>query len=550
MLSSGMRQFWFLSPVTLMAASLLPLDAQPNVLTFHNDAARTGQNLAETVLTTANVNSKTFGKLFQETLDGLVDAQPLYVAAVSIPNQGTHNVLVVATENDSLYALDADTGNQLWKATLLAGGETPSDDRNCNSITPEIGITATPVISLAPSTPSNAIFAVAMSKDAAGNYHQRLWALTLTTGQSLTTAVEITGKYPGTGDDSKNGFVYFSPDRYKERSGLLLLNGVIYLGWASHCDHPPYTGWVMGYNSTTLAQASVLNVTPNGAEGAIWGSGGGFAADENGYIYFLDANGTFDTTLNAQGFPSSGDFGNAFIKLSAAGNQLSVADYFTMSSTTDESNADIDLGSGGALVLPDMTDGNGLVRHLAIGAGKDSNIYIVDRDNLGKFNPENDDAIYQELDGALTEPVAKATGLPGGVWSMPAYYNGQVYYGPVDGPLLVFSFSSARLSPVPTSQTATKFPYPGATPSISANGSQNGILWAVENAAVASLHAYSASNLGQELYNTNQAPNGRDQFGAGKKFVVPTIANGKVYVATPNGVAAFGLLGQLQERSR
>ena len=520
--------------LSLLAAPLLSLAAQPHVLTYHNDVARAGQNLAETTLTTSNVNSATFGKLFQATLDGLVDAQPLYVAGVSIPNQGTHNVLIAATENDSLYALDADTGAQLWKAALLATGETASDNRGCSQVTRQIGITSTPVIALKAGTTEGAIFAVAMSKDASGKYHQRLHKVSLTTGKPLTAGVEIIAKYPGTGEDSSGGYALFDPKQYKERSGLLLLNGVVYLGWASHCDSPPYTGWIMGYNATTLAQTSVIDVTPNGAEGAIWGAGAGLAADAGGYIYFLDANGTFDTTLNAQGFPINGDYGNAFIKLSAAGGQLTVADYFTMYNTTGESNGDVDLGSGGALVLPGMTDATGKVRHLAIGAGKDSNIYLVDRDNMGKFNPQSDNAIYQELDGALS----------GGIYSMPAYYRGRVYFGAVGGPIRAFQFSKAVLSSTPVSTTGTQFPYPGATPSISANGSTNGILWAVESNSTAVLHAYLAGNLAQELYNTNQAANGRDQFGAGNKFMVPTIANGKVYVGTPNGVAAFGLLSR------
>ncbi|MGD0362749.1 MAG: pyrrolo-quinoline quinone [Bryobacteraceae bacterium] len=520
--------------LSVFAASLLPLAAQPNVLTYHNDVFRTGQNLAETILTTSNVNSATFGKLFQATLDGLVDAQPLYVGGISIPGQGTHNLLIAATENDSLYALDADSGAQIWKVSLLPSGETPSDNRGCDQVTPQIGITSTPVIGLKSGTSEGEIFAVAMSKDSSGKYHQRLHRVSLTTGKALTTAVEIVAKYPGTGEDSKGGYAYFNPAQYKERSGLLLLQGVVYLTWGSHCDFPPYTGWVIGYDATTLVQTSVIDVTPNGSEGAIWGAGAGLAADSNGYIYFLDANGTFDTTLNGQGFPANGDFGNAFIKLSTAGNQLTVKDYFTMYNTTSESDGDVDLGSGGALVLPDMTDANGEVQHLAIGAGKDSNIYLVNRDNMGKFNAQNDSAIYQELDGAL----------PGGIWSMPAYFNGNVYFGSVGGPIRAFQFSKAVLSSTPVATTGTQFPYPGATPSISANGTTNAILWAVANNSTAVLHAYAAANLAQELYNTNQAAKGRDHFGAGNKFMVPTIAHGKVYVGTPNGVAAFGLLGQ------
>jgi len=519
--------------ICLLLAAPALTGAQPNVLTFHNNFARTGLNQSETILTTSNVNSSTFGKLFQITLDGVVDAQPLYVAGVTISGQGKHNVLIVATENDSLYALDADSGAQLWKAVLLGSGETPSDNRGCGQVTPQIGITSTPAIELKRGGASGVVFAVAMSKDSSGNYYQRLYKVNLMNGKLLTPGVVVSAQYPGTGENSSNGSVIFAPGQYKERSGLIVVNGVVYLAWASHCDIQPYTGWIMGYSGSTLTQTSVLNVTPNGGEGAIWGSGAGLAADPSGNLYFLDANGTFDTGLNAQGFPSQGDFGNAFVKLSTSGNQLSVADYFTMYNTTAESDADEDLGSGGAMVLPDMTDANGQTQQLAIGAGKDGNIYVVNRSNMGKFNAQNN-SIYQELPGAL----------PGGIWSMPAFYRGWVYFEANGGPIRAFQFQKAVLSSSPTSVTAAQFAYPGATPSISSNGTTNAILWAVENSSTAVLHAYSATNLASELYNANQAANGRDHFGSGNKFMVPTIANGKVYVGTPNGVAAFGLLTQ------
>jgi hypothetical protein len=515
----------------LLFSSLLPLAAQTDVLTVHNDMARTGQNLRETALTTNNVNSATFGKLFQIKLDGLVDAEPLYVPGIPVSGQGTHNLLIVATENDSLYALDADTGAQLWKTALVPSGEAASADGACTQILPQIGITSTPAIAYNSGSLEGAVLAVAMSKDASGKFHHRLYKVNLTAGKTLAY-VEIAARYPGTGAETNGTDDIFRPGQYKERSGLLLLDSVVYLSWASHCDRTPYTGWIMGYNANTLAQTTVINVTPNGESGGMWGSGAGLAADSDGYIYWAVGNGTFDTTLNAEGFPINGDFGNAFLKLSTAGNQLSVADYFTMYNTNRESDGDRDLGSGGVLVLPDMTDANGLVRHLAIGAGKDGNIYLVDRENMGKFNPENNNAIYQELYGVL----------PGGIWSMPAYYNGRVYFGAVNGPIRAFQFSKALLSLTPVSNSSTVFPYPGATPSISANGSANAILWAVENSSPAVLHAYAANNLARELYNTNQAADGRDQFGVGNKFMVPTIVNGKVYVGTPNGVAAFGLL--------
>jgi hypothetical protein len=508
------------------------LAAQPSVLTFHNDAARTGQNLAETILTHSNVNSSSFGKLFLVTLDSRVDAQPLYVPAVPVPGQGTHNLLIAATENDSLYALDADSGAVLWQTSVLGSGETPSDTRNCNQVTPTIGITATPVIHLNTGGPGGVIYAVAMSKDSSGKYYQRLHALDLASGvETLGGPVNIQARFPGAGADSRNGYVFFDPKQYTERAALLYLNGVIYLGFSSHCDHPPYTGWILGYNASTLKPAAILNVTPNGAEGSIWSAGGGLAADSSGNIYFLDANGTFDATFDSQGFPINGDFGNAFIKLSTGG-KLAVADYFAMYNTVAESQADEDLGSGGAMVLPDMLDSTGATRHLAIGAGKDANIYLVDRDNMGKFNPQNNNAIYQELTGVLANRVV----------STPAYYNGLVYYCATSDALKAFQFTNARLSAAPVMATAHRFPYPGATPAISANGAANGIVWVVENSSTAVLHAYSAGNLRQELYNSNQAAGGRDQFGPGNKFMAPTVVNGKVYVGTPTGIAAFGLL--------
>jgi len=514
-------------------AAALPLAAQVSVLTYHNDLARTGQNLAETILTPANVKHATFGKLFLTTLDGKVDAQPLYAAGVAVQGQGTHNVLVVATEGDSLYGLDADSGAQLWHASLLGSGETTSDDLGCYQVQPQIGITSTPVISLNGSG-GGAIYAEAMSKDGSGNYHHRLHAIDLTSGSELLGGpVEIQATYPGTGAGNHAGTLTFDAQHYLERAALLLLNGVVYMGWSSHCDHAPYTGWIMGYDATTLAQTAVIDITPNGSRGGIWGSGAGPAADGGGNIYFLDGNGTFGIKLNPQGFPANGNFGNSFLKLSTSGGQLAVSDYFTMHNVAAESKSDEDLGSGGALVLPDMRDAAGTVRHLAIGAGKDMNIYIVNRENMGKFNPQSNNAIYQELTGELK----------GEVLSMPAYYKGQVYFGSLRDRIKAFAFTNARLSATPVSMTAMTFGYPGATPGISANGAKDGILWAVENSkTTAVLHAFRPENLAAELYNSNQAAGGRDHFGAGNKFITPTIVNGKVYVGTPVGVAAFGLL--------
>jgi len=523
-------QAWFIA-----ALSLAPLAAQVNVLTFHNNPARTGQNVAETILTPANVNTAHFGKLFLATLDGKVDAQPLIASGIAVAGQGTHNVLVAATENDSVYALDAGTGSVLWQTALLNTGETPSDTLSCNQVTPQIGITSTPAISLNGSG-GGTIYAVAMSKDCSGNYHQRLHALDITTGgEILGGPVDIQAQYPGAGEGSSGGFVIFNPKQYVERAALLLLNGTVYLSWSSHCDHPPYTGWIMGYNATTLAQTSVIDVTPNGAEGSIWGAGAGLAADSTGNIYFLDANGTFDTTLNAQGFPTNGDYGNSFIKLSTTGGTLAVADYFAMYNTVSESQADLDLGSGGSIVLPGMKNAAGKEKQLALGAGKDGNIYIVNRTNMGKFNPANDNAIYQEVSGVFPSSSQ--------VKSTPAFFNDHIYYCAISDKLKAFAFKKALLSSTPSSASTNTFPYPGATPSISANGTKNGIVWAVDSAVSAAvLRAYSAVNVAKQLYSSTAAAGGRDSFGPGNKFMVPTVANGMVYVGTPTGVAGFGLL--------
>jgi len=513
----------------LFAACLVPAAFSQNVLTYHNNNARTGLNAAETTLTLSNVNSASFGKLFTVTVDGLVDGEPLYLSAVPIPGSGTHNLLIVVTENDSVYAFDADTGGAIWHISTLGAGETSSDDRGCSQVTPQIGITSTPVIRR-PAGSNGVIYTVAMSKNSSGDYFQRLHALDATTGKELYNGpVTITAKYPGTGDNSSGGDVVFDPAQYKERSGLLLAGETVYLTWASHCDIRPYTGWVMGYNATTLAQKTVINVTPNGNEGAIWGSGAGLTADGSGNIFFLDANGVFDTTLTSGGFPSSGDYGNAFIRLTTSG-ELAVADYFEMDNGVQESNGDVDLGSSGALLLPPMKDASGNTWNLAVGAGKDSNLYIVNRESMGKFNP-NSNGNYQELSGAL----------PGGIWSMPAYANGRLYYGPVGQPILEFQFQDAKLLATPVAKTNNSFGYPGATPSISSNKGSNAIVWAAENTNPAVLHAYNAKTL-VELYNTNQAASGRDHFGAGNKYITPMIINGKVYVGTTTGVGVFGLL--------
>lgn len=498
-----------------------------SVLTYHNDVARTGQNLQEKILTPSSVNSGSFGKVGFLAVDGLVDAEPLYVPNVAIGGR-SHNVVFAVTEHDSVYAFDADTLTQLWQVGVLGPDEMPSDDRRCAQVSPEIGITATPVITFKKGRGS--IYLVAMSKDHNGNYFQRLHALDITTGAERNgSPTPIEAKFP-----NLKGETTFDPKQYKERAALLLLNGVIYTTWASHCDNGDYTGWVIGYSSGTLQRANVLNLTPNGSEGAVWMSGAGPAADSANNIYLLDGNGTFDNTLNPSGFPVDGDFGNAFLKLSANDGNLSVPDYFNMQDTYGESDRDEDLGSGGALVLPDFKDVSGNIRHLAVGAGKDGCIYVVNRNSMGKFSTRNNNAIYQVIDHALR----------GGIWSMPAYFKDTVYFGAAGDSLKAFAIADAKLVPAPTSMTSTTFAYPGTTPGISANHDLDGIVWAVENRRQSAgiLHAYDASDLAIELYNSKQAGD-RDAF-IDNKFITPMIANGKVFVGAPNGVVVFGLLAK------
>jgi hypothetical protein len=514
--------------VTVAAVRTVTPAGSIDLVTHHNDIARTGQNLNEPLLTLYNVNAARFGKVGFFATDGKVDAQPLFLSSVSIPGQGVHDVLYVATEHGSVYAFDASSGASLWRVSTLLPGETTSDGRNCSQVTPEIGITSTPVIDRT----RGVIYVVAMSKNASGSYFQRVHALDVTSGlERFGGPVTVQASVPGSGAGSVGGVVPFDAKQYEERAALLLLNGSLITAWTSHCDIDPYTGWIIAYNADTLAQTSVLNVTPNGSRGAFWMAGSGPAADPAGHIYLLDGNGTFDASLDAGGFPRQRDFGNAFLNISTSGG-LAVADYFATFDTVSQSNADLDLGSGGTIVLPDLTDANGQVRHLAVGAGKDSHIYVVDRDSMGKWNASTNQ-VYQDVSGALGGHTVVST---------PAYFNNTVYYAAAGDPLKAFPIVNARLATTAASKSGRTFTYPGATPAVSANGAADAIVWAVENSSPAVLHAYDARDLTQELYNSSQAANSRDNFGAGNKFITPSIVNGHVYVGTATGVAAFGML--------
>ena len=510
------------NPATLTISGVVT--AGTDVATYKNDLARTGQNLTETLLTTSNVNSTNFGLRHNLAVTGKVDAQPLYLSQLYF-GATPHNVVFVATEHDLVYAFDSDSAAMLWNVSLVPAGESVGDDHGCGQVSPEAGITATPVIDRGAGA-HGTIFVVAMTKDGSGLYHERIHALDVTTGAELLGGpVEVQATYP-----TSTGTTTFDPHQYKERPGLLLLNGSVYTMWSSHCDIAPYTAWIIVYNETTLARTLVFNLAPNSSGGgpSIWMAGGAPAVDSAGNIYVLAANGVFDTNLT-NGFPSGGDYGNAFVKMSTANNTLTVTDYFEEDNEVSENGTDTDLGSGSAMLLPDMKDSNGVTRQLAVGAGKDGNLYVVDRNEMGGFSASSN-MVWQELSGVL----------PGGIWSTPAYFNNTVYYGDVGGKLKAFTITNAKLSLSPAAQTTTTFGYPGTSPAISANGSANGIVWAAENSSPAVLHAYTAGNL-SELYNSSQAGS-RDHCGNGNKFITPTIADGKVFLGTQNSVCVFSLL--------
>src|SRR5579864_6120235 len=501
--------------------------SQTAVLTYHNDVQRTGQNLAETTLTPKNVNSATFGKVFSFPTTGNIYAQPLYMPAVTIPGKGIHNVVFVATEHDSLYAFDADgnTSTPLWFRSFLdpAHGVTsvPQSDVG-GSITPEYGITGTPVIDASTRT----MYLVAFTKEN-GTYIQRLHALVVTTGNDKLLPMVISASVRGTGvGNDGNGNIPFQPKIQLQRPALLLAGGVVYIAWGSFNDMGPYHGWVMGYSASTLQQLAVWNSTPDGAAGSIWQGGSGLAQDPAGNLWAMTGNGTFDANTGGR------DFGNSMVKLSSAQNGLTVSNYFTPFNEQKLNSSDQDLGSGGIMLLPLQ---NAAVPRLAVGAGKGGTIYLVNRSSPGKFYSGDDSQIVQSI------PHGAGTASSNNNFSTPAYWNENVYFLGNNDFLRQYPVQNGLLQ---TAITGTHtYGFPGATPVVSANNASNGIVWTLERVPLgnAVLHAYDASNVANELYNSNQAGT-RDQFGTIVKFVVPTVANGRVYVGAKGHLVDFGLL--------
>lgn len=509
--------------------------AQVSVTTYHNDNARTGANTRETILTPANVNSTQFGKLFSTAVDGWVYAQPLYVPNLTISG-GSHNVLFVATEHDSVYAIDADNGTIYWQLSLLPSGGVPvnsNTDLGCSDLVPEVGITGTPVID----STTRTLYVVAKSK-VFGSYFQYLHALDLVThAEKFGGPVKIQATVSGTGDGGTT--VSFDAFHEAQRPGLLLQNGHVIIGWASHCDHTPYHGWVMSYSAANIqTQEAVHNTSPNGGLSGIWMSGGGLAGDSAFNTYYASGNGTYDGAAKS-------DFGDSIVKLGPpSGGTFPVLDWFTPYNQNSLSGGDTDVGSGGLVLLPDLPTGSAHQQMLTQ-MGKEGKMYVVDRNNMGKF--------CSSCTNSDTQIVEEIPGATNGIWGAPAYWNGFVYWGGgADGggpqPIKAFSFNannSGLISTSPVSQTAKSFSFSTPVPSLSSNGTSNGILWGLDDSAFGSsccqvLYAYDATNLGTMLYNSSQAAGSRDVPGGAVKYATPTIANGKVYVGSQFKVSGYG----------
>jgi hypothetical protein len=507
--------------------------AQAQVLTSQYDNARTGANLKETILTPQNVNSRQFGRVFTLLTDGDIYAQPLYVPNVEIPGQGKHNVLFVATEHDSVYAFDADGSSTkpLWKASFINEDKdihtVSSRDVHCPFIEPEIGITSTPVIDS--STGTLYVLARTRERRPDGGWHfvQQLHALAITTGaEKFGGPVKIRARIEGRNFLRFKSNVDFDPLLENQRAALLLVNGKVVITWASSCDVQPYYGWIIAYDAHTLAQAGVLNISPDAGDSGIWQGDAGPAADSEGNIYLITGNGKFTAAAGGH------DYGDSVLKLGFTSNGLEVRDYFTPSNQAKLNDTDGDFGSGAPILLPDQPAPH---RHLLLAAGKAGILYELDRDNMGKFHKADDSHAVQ----------AVPTGIDS--FGAPAYWNGHVFYFLSKDFLRDYPLQNGRLPREPAAKGATQFTDPGATPAISANGTKDGIIWVLSSKTwdgadrTAVLYAHDAENVARQLYNSNQEYE-RDHAARSLRFAIPTIANGRVYVGAKREVDVYGLL--------
>jgi hypothetical protein len=513
---------------TKSGSATVSVNGFTGILQWHNDKAITGQNTKETALKISNVTQSTFGKLFSYPVDDQVFAQPLYVSNVPFPGAGKHNAVYVATESNTVYAFDADSGGKapFWQKSLMPAGAKPVDGTKTGGIggpiTPNVGITGTPVIDGS----SGTLFVVSVTQESSGQVH-RLHALDIATGNEKFGGPKvITAQVSGTGLGSSNGKITFDPTLEIQRCALTLSNGVVYIAWASYQDFGNYHGWVMGYDASTLSQVRVWNSTPDGGQGGIWMSAAPLSVDSAGNLFFVVGNGTFDADNGGR------DYGDTFVKLTPNGNTFIVSDFFTPFDQAFLSANDIDVGSSGFTIFPDQP---GLHPHLGVSAGKAGKIYLIDRDNMGKFQPGSDSQIVQSIPNALgTQPEDND-------WGTAAYWNGNVYYVGNKDVLKQFQLTNGLLSTSPVHVGANTYGYPGANMTVSSNGTSDGIVWTLEASGKNVLHAYDANNVSNELYNSTQAGS-RDQLGIVIRFTVPTVINGKVYVAGDKHLTVFGLL--------
>ncbi len=497
------------------------------VLTAQYDNFRTGANLHEKVLKPSNIGSGSFGRLFSRTVDGDVFAQPLYVPSLEMPGIGKRNVIFAATEHDSVYAFDVNGTRDapLWKASFIDPQHgvvtVPEEDVRCPFITPEVGITPTPVIDAA----SRTMYVLVRTKEH-GVFVQKLHALDITNGKDKPgSPVVISATVQGSGDGAVGGKVSFDPLRENPRAALLLLGGEVYLTWASSCDVGPYHGWVMAYDAHTLQQRAVLNTSPDGGDAGIWQSDAGIAADQEGNVYVATGNGDFNAAK-----AGGRDFGDSVLKLRLDGRSLAVGDFFTPFNQKVLDAKDWDLGSQGPVLLPVQA---GSHPHLLVVAGKEGKLYMLDRDMLGKFQEGADSQILQSI------KVRDAYGAA-------AYWNGHIFFTDrscvtrdfaIENGLLVAKGMTERMSS------------PGATPIVSADGTKDAILWVVSTKEwnethmdkPAVLHAYDARDITHELYNSEQKSE-RDRAGMTVRFAIPTIADGHVFVGARRQLDVYGLL--------
>jgi len=513
------------SVLVLTAVCATPALAQ--ITTAQYDNARTGAYTGERELTPRNVNPAQFGRKLVIQVDGDVYAQVLYMPGVAVAGKGTHDVVLIATEHNSVYEFDAaNPAKPLWRVNLSnpASGATTllPRDVQCQFIRPEVGITPTPVIDPA----SKTIYVLARTKER-GSYVQRLHALDVTSGaERRGSPVEIEASVPGTGDGAVNGIVSFDPLRENPRAALLLVNGKIIIAWASSCDVRPFHGWVMAYDARTLAQVGVFNATPDGNEGGIWQGDAGLAADAEGRIYAATGNGTFDASSGGH------DYGDSILQLTLGPRGFVVTDYFTPFNQKALEKDDGDLGSGGPMLLPDQP---GAHRHLLFMGGKGQEVYLIDRDRMGRFNPRGNSA------------AAQTGKTPGMVMGAASFWNGHVFTLWSSDVIRDFAMQGGLLSRKPVAMGTHVFTDPGATPTISSNGSRDGIVWVIETRTwngsdrPAVLHAYDAANVARELYSSEQRSS-RDRAGDAVRFAIPTVVNGRVYVGAKGQVDVYGLL--------